>query len=105
MAGQTQKPAASLALIATLLVLAVDIGAPTNIARADDCLTAPNSPVPEGSHWYYHLDRATQRKCWHVRVIDQSAEQTTAPAASDDSAVAPTAATTKTAASSGARCD
>jgi hypothetical protein len=102
MAGQTQKPAASLALIATLLVLAVDIGAPTNIARADDCLTAPNSPVPEGSHWYYHIDRATQRKCWHVRVIDQPAEQTTAPAASDDSAVAPTAAIKKTATSSGA---
>jgi hypothetical protein len=98
MAGQTRMPMASLAL---LLVLAVGTGVPTNTARADDCLTAPNSPAPEGSHWYYHIDRATQQKCWHVRATDQPAEQTT-PDASDGSAVAPTAAIKKPASSSGA---
>jgi hypothetical protein len=99
MAGQTRRPMASLALLA---VLAFGAGIPTNAARADDCLTAPDSPAPEGSHWYYHVDRATQRKCWHVRVADQPAEQTTAPAASDASAVVPAAPIKKPATSSGA---
>jgi hypothetical protein len=99
MAGQTRRPLASLALVA---VLAFGAGVPTNAARADDCLSAPDSPAPEGSHWYYHIDRATQTKCWHVRAIDQPAEQTTAPAASDASAVVPAAAIKKPATSSGA---
>jgi hypothetical protein len=99
MAGQTRRPMASLALLA---VLAFGSGIPTNAARADDCLTAPDSPAPEGSHWYYHVDRATQHKCWHVRVTDQPAEQTTAPAASDASAVVPAAPIKKPATSSGA---
>jgi hypothetical protein len=98
MAGQTRRSAASLAL---LLVLAAGAAVPTNTARADDCLTEPDSPAPEGSHWYYHVDRATQRKCWHVRATDQPADQAAAPAASDASGVAP-AAINKPAASSGA---
>ena len=47
------------------------IGSP---ARAgDECLAAPNSSAPPGSHWFYHLDRSTQRKCWYVRSEDQQA--------------------------------
>jgi hypothetical protein len=100
MAGQARRQTASLAPVASLLILAVGIGVLTNTARADDCLTAPNSPAPEGSHWYYHIDRATQGKCWHVRATDQPAEQTAAPTASDASADASTAAPRKPATSS-----
>src|SRR5690349_12714484 len=35
-------------------------------ARAEDCLAGPNAHAPQGSHWYYRLDRATHRKCWYV---------------------------------------
>jgi hypothetical protein len=43
---------------------------PSSIApAADECIAAPNSPTPEGSHWYYHVDRATGRKCWRVGPI------------------------------------
>ena len=56
----------SIALAIPLLVLGVGIGAPTAPARADDCLTAPRSAAPNGSHWYYHTDRANQRKCWFL---------------------------------------
>jgi hypothetical protein len=55
----------------------------TNFARADDCLSAPNSPAPKGSHWYYQTDPATQRKCWELRAAGQPtqlAAQTTSKA-------------------------
>ena len=53
---------------------------PSPTARADDCLAAPNSPAPQGSHWYYRLDWATQRKCWYVRAPGPPAQQAAAPA-------------------------
>ncbi len=92
MLGQIPRPFASNALVATLLILAVGVTAPPTIARADDCLTTPNSVAPQGSHWYYHLDRATERKCWYVRAPGQPAQQaatTTGPAAPLHSTPAP----------------
>jgi hypothetical protein len=41
-----------------------------NMARADDCLVAPGALTP-GSHWYYHTDIATQKKCWHLGAASQ----------------------------------
>ena len=34
---------------------------------AANCVQAPAGQAPEGEHWYYRLDRGTQRKCWYVR--------------------------------------
>jgi hypothetical protein len=31
------------------------------------CLQAPAGQAPEGEHWYYRLDRESQRKCWYFR--------------------------------------
>lgn len=56
-------------------------------AYADDCLAQPNSSAPAGNHWYYHTDRATQRKCWYLRALDQPAQQ---PAAQTTSQPPPT---------------
>jgi hypothetical protein len=33
---------------------------------ADDCLTQPNAAAPQGSHWYYRVDRTTHRECWYL---------------------------------------
>jgi hypothetical protein len=33
---------------------------------ADECLSAPQGATPQGSHWYYHLERGTGRKCWYL---------------------------------------
>jgi hypothetical protein len=60
-------------------------------ARADDCLAEPNSSAPAGSHWYYHMDRATQRKCWYVRGTDQPVEPATAQATTSEPASLPPA--------------
>jgi hypothetical protein len=75
MSGEIPRPLGSIALIATLVMSGVGITVP---ARADDCLAAPNSPAPQGSHWYYRLDWATQRKCWYMR---RPVQQAAAPAA------------------------
>ncbi len=44
------------------VVLAVG-GSPV---AAADCLTEPNRDAPPGQHWYYHLDRGVDRKCWYL---------------------------------------
>jgi hypothetical protein len=52
---------------------------------ADNCLSAPGSAGPAGSHWNYRIDRATKRHCWYLRGADAQsqplAQQTTQPAA------------------------
>src|SRR6266566_3548203 len=91
MLAQIPRAMGSTALVAALLVWAIAFEAPT-VSRADDCLTAPNSAAPAGSHWYYHMDLAKQRKCWYVRVADQSTKQAIAqPASGPANAAAQTA--------------
>src|SRR6195256_4335762 len=33
---------------------------------ADDCITGPKGQAPQGSHWYYNLNRVTHRRCWYL---------------------------------------
>jgi hypothetical protein len=57
------------ALTATIMLGTSLLGAslPGQPARAaDDCLAAPNRAPAPGGHWYYHLDRASDRKCWYL---------------------------------------
>jgi hypothetical protein len=57
----------SFALVLLTFISGAMVLGPFDFARADNCLAAPNSTAPTGSHWYYHLNRATQQKCWYVR--------------------------------------
>src|SRR5262249_33240315 len=41
-----------------------------------DCIAAPNSAAPEGSHWYYRTDRVQRRKCWYIAPEDRTARHT-----------------------------
>ncbi|MBO0758319.1 MAG: hypothetical protein J2P54_20910, partial [Bradyrhizobiaceae bacterium] len=43
---------------------------------AEDCLEQPNGQAPQGGHWYYHTDRATNRKCWALRTDDGQVQGT-----------------------------
>jgi len=38
----------------------------THAMAADECLTKPNSPAPQGEHWYYRIDHANNRQCWRL---------------------------------------
>src|SRR5215468_8019734 len=44
------------------------VTAQTSLAEpaADECKTKPGSSAPPGSHWYYRIDRADQRRCWFL---------------------------------------
>jgi hypothetical protein len=77
MSGRTLSLVGSIAVVAALFMSGVRVDVP-NSARADDCLTAPDSSAPQGSHWYYHTDRASQRKCWHFRAPGDPAQDSTA---------------------------
>jgi hypothetical protein len=83
MSGQIPRPMGSIVLVTALLLWAVGMGETTDTARADDCVAAPNSAAPGGSHWYYRVDRASQRKCWYLRATDQPAQHTAAKRTSD----------------------
>jgi hypothetical protein len=90
---QILRAMGSIALVATPLVWwCAGVGVLTNTARADDCLTEPNSPAPAGSHWYFRPDRAKQRNCWYLRAPGQppqpAAAQTTSDAAPDTHTIA-----------------
>jgi hypothetical protein len=68
------------AIFAGVLAGASLAGISLNAARAaDDCLAAPKGETPEGSHWYYHIERATNRHCWYLRAEGETLSQTAAP--------------------------
>jgi hypothetical protein len=46
-------------------VAAVSFSATTGDA-ADECLSGPKGTAPQGSHWYYRVDRPTGRHCWYL---------------------------------------
>ena len=59
----TTIPAVFAAFLVALTVTVLQSGS----VRAADCIAGPNSHAPQGSHWYYRIDRVKQRKCWYFR--------------------------------------
>jgi hypothetical protein len=83
-ARNRRRPFTRFALLLLTIISIVTTASPFDHVRADDCLAAPNSTAPKGSHWYYHLNRATQQKCWYVRSTEnrpQGTVQTTSTTA------------------------
>lgn len=79
-----------IALVAASLLAG---GLQANTARADECLAAPNSRAPQGSHWHYQTDKVSHQKCWHLRSPDQTAQQLAPADKAETAPVSPTAAT------------
>jgi hypothetical protein len=36
-------------------------------AAAEECRSRPGASAPISSHWYYRIDRFSQRRCWFLR--------------------------------------
>ena len=93
MSPQVSGPVRPIALIGMLLVSTAGFGLDAQAAATAECLTAPKAHTPKGGHWYYHLDRATKRKCWYLRVPSKTAGAATAAPEADAAAAAPAAQT------------
>jgi hypothetical protein len=76
--------------VATIFIVTVQ-----GARAADECLEKPNAPSPQGSHWYYRLDRTTNRQCWYLGSergkVAPLARQDTAPARPSSKMSAPSA--------------
>ena len=66
--AKISSKAAGIAVAA--LLMGIGVGLSIDLARAEDtCASAPGAAAPKGQHWYYRIDRATQRKCWYLHAI------------------------------------
>jgi len=85
------------------IILAASVGAisfsATTGDAADDCLTSPRGTAPQGSHWYYRVDRSTGRHCWYlgaggqrVRSVSERTSQQTSKRVAEHSQQAQTSA-------------
>jgi hypothetical protein len=78
-----------LASVTFTFVFAVGLITTTFVARAEECLSKPNSPAPQGEHWYYRIDHANNRQCWRLgpegvrvqKIVPQASEKRPAPEA------------------------
>jgi hypothetical protein len=43
----------------------------TTPAKADQCLARPGATAPKGSHWFYRLERGSNRRCWYLGAAGQ----------------------------------
>jgi hypothetical protein len=47
-----------------MLLVAAAAGADCRPAQAADCITEPNVPAPDGTHWSPHWELNNYRRCW-----------------------------------------
>src|SRR5438876_575015 len=69
------------AIAALAVSLSLSTALPFGAHAAETCLAAPKGAAPQGSHWYYRLERGSQRKCWRLVQKDQKGESAAAQAA------------------------
>jgi hypothetical protein len=63
MAGMKILSAILIMVPATVLLTAeVSFGEPA----AEPCKASPGGAAPRGMHWYYRIDRATNKHCWYI---------------------------------------
>jgi hypothetical protein len=68
------------ALFASFLTcVALTTVAGSSARAADDCITGPKGQAPQGSHWYYNLNRVTHRRCWHLGAEGLKIRQVASP--------------------------
>lgn len=60
--------------VVTVLLVALGDGGSSggSVRAAENCLAAPNTQAPHGSHWHYRTDPVKQSKCWYLRTEVQA---------------------------------
>ena len=62
---RNMRAALSMAVIA-IAALAAAIQTVEAEDATSECLSRPNKAAPDGSHWWYRIDRSTHRRCWYL---------------------------------------
>jgi hypothetical protein len=75
MSARVRWPISSVAFVSALLLSTFGACPWAGVAVAAECLTEPGSSASPDSHWYYRIDRVTQRKCWHLRAANEPPQQ------------------------------
>lgn len=68
---------ATLAVLVCALVLSVHSS--SGQAATDNCLAKPNAAPPQGSHWFYRVDKVGNRRCWYLGAKDAKPRQAWSP--------------------------
>ena len=79
-----------LSAVAFISLAGVFAQSTSGVRAAEECLSKPNSPAPQGEHWYYRMDHANGRQCWRLGPVGLRVQKA-APASEKRSA--PSAAT------------
>ena len=80
MLGSKILPAIFLVLPPTILLMAqASAGTPA----AADCRARPGSSAPEGTHWYYRVNRTDNRHCWYLSSAGMKVRSDSRAATSD----------------------
>ena len=66
MQGRTGFASRSALAALTVAASAIAIAPAGDATPAETCLKAPHGIAPQGSHWYYRLERTSQRRCWYL---------------------------------------
>jgi hypothetical protein len=53
-------------VFASLLAMMITIGTGSVTRAAPACIEQPTGEASQGAHWYYHVDRTSRRRCWHL---------------------------------------
>src|SRR6185503_19619919 len=84
MQGRTKFALRAAIAASSVAVSALALAPASGAAPAGTCLAAPKGTAPQGSHWYYRLERPSMRKCWYLAekgrtIAQRTAAQTVAP--------------------------
>src|SRR3954454_3585183 len=63
----------------TFAASAIALAPASHAAPAETCLGAPKGVAPQGSHWYYRIDRPSMRRCWYLAEKGQKVTRRAAP--------------------------
>ena len=70
---------ASAILAALVPAMVLSVGLHHAQGAANNCLAKPNAAPPRGSHWYYRVDQAGNRRCWFLAPEGATPRQALSP--------------------------
>jgi hypothetical protein len=79
MPRRTPPVTSGIFVVVAAAIAIVTVSSASAASAAAECLAAPNTEkTPDGSHWYYHVDHTSGRKCWYVGPQAQQLRQAAA---------------------------